>query len=209
MKPGPRRRRWRGRGRPTPQRTCGAPAAAKRRCELLEAVCKRQPAANVIYQAAFLAGQWYGRADFLRRVEKPSALGDWSYEVVETKLARSTKARAIIQLCFYSDLVAEIQGVLPDYMHVVLGGGAQPEKFSVQPEKFSVQRYLAYFRKIRKDFQEGYAAAVCFFNIDEAVSSFRECGLAYDLRDSLCTSTVSFGLDCSSSRLQHSVRVVG
>ena len=94
---------------------------------------------------------WYGRADFLRRVEKPSALGDWSYEVVETKLARSTKARAIIQLCFYSELVGEIQGVLPDYMHVVLGGGAQPEKFPVQ-------RYLAYFRKIRRDFEEGYAA---------------------------------------------------
>ncbi len=29
--------------------------------------------------------------------------------------------------------------------------------------------------------------AVCFFNIDEAVSSFRECGLPYGLRDSLCT----------------------
>ena len=32
--------------------------------------------------------------------------------MVETKLARSTKARAIIQLCFYSDLLAEIQGVV-------------------------------------------------------------------------------------------------
>jgi uncharacterized protein len=64
---------------------------------------------------------------------------------VETKLARSTKARAIIQLCFYSDLLARIQGVVPDYMHVVLGGGAKPEKFSVQ-------RYLAFFRKIQSDF---------------------------------------------------------
>ena len=57
--------------------------------------------AEVIYQATFLSGQWQGRADFLIRVDKASALGTWSYEVVETKQARSTKARAIIQLCFY------------------------------------------------------------------------------------------------------------
>src|SRR5882724_2557220 len=29
--------------------------------------------------------------------------------------------------------------------------------------------------------------AICFMIIDEAVSSFRECGLSYGLRDSLCT----------------------
>ena len=89
--------------------------------------------------------EWYGRADFLIRVDKPSELGAFSYEVFEAKLARSTKARAIIQLCFYSDLLAQIQGVVPDYMHVVLGGGAKPEKFFVQ-------RYLAFFRKIKADF---------------------------------------------------------
>src|SRR5947207_11756306 len=101
--------------------------------------------ADVIYQATFLDDHWYGRADFLVRVDKPSDLGAFSYEVVEAKLARSTKARAIIQLCFYSDLLSRIQGVVPDYMHVVLGGGAKPERFFVQ-------RYLAFFRKIKGDF---------------------------------------------------------
>src|SRR5436190_909951 len=101
--------------------------------------------ADVIYQATFLDDHWYGRADFLIRVDKPSELGAFSYEVVETKLARSTKARAIIQLCFYSDLLSTIQGVMPDYMHVVLGGGAKPEEFFVQ-------RYRAFFRKIKRDF---------------------------------------------------------
>ena len=57
-------------------------------------------------------------------LDKPSALGSWSYEVVETKLARSTKATALVQLCFYSDLLARIQGVEPQWMHVVLGGAA-------------------------------------------------------------------------------------
>ncbi|MFY9619742.1 MAG: hypothetical protein WAM70_06495 [Pyrinomonadaceae bacterium] len=31
--------------------------------------------ADVIYQATFLEGKWYGRADFLIRVDKPSELG--------------------------------------------------------------------------------------------------------------------------------------
>lgn len=108
--------------------------------------------AEAIYQPSFLSPQWYGRADFLLRVDKPSKLGSWSYEVVETKLARSTKARAVIQLCFYSDLLADIQGVLPAHMHVVLGG-------NTQPEHFSVRRYLAYFRKVKREFVNAYQAA--------------------------------------------------
>src|SRR5260370_20233681 len=52
--------------------------------------------------------------------------------------------------------------------------------------------------------------AICSIIIYEAVSSFRECGLSYGLRDSLCTlQPFRSAFDCSSSRLQHSVRVVG
>src|SRR5258705_1636211 len=52
--------------------------------------------------------------------------------------------------------------------------------------------------------------AVCFMIIYEAVSSFRECGLPYGLCDSLCTlQPFRSAFDFSSSRLQHSVRVVG
>jgi uncharacterized protein len=107
--------------------------------------------ADVIYQATFIQEPWAGRADFLIRVETPSELGAWSYEVVETKLAKSTKARALIQLCFYSELVTAIPGKVPERMHVVLGRGAQPEEFSVQ-------RYLAYFRKVKREFQGALAA---------------------------------------------------
>jgi predicted RecB family nuclease len=103
--------------------------------------------ADAIYQATFLDGPWGGRSDFLIRVNKPSCLGAWSYEVVETKLARSTKAGAILQLCFYSDLLSRIQGVEPQLMHVVLGGAASPERFSIQ-------RYVAYFRKVRSEFEK-------------------------------------------------------
>jgi hypothetical protein len=36
--------------------------------------------AAVIFQAALGRPGWFGRADFLRRVDRPSQLGPWSYE---------------------------------------------------------------------------------------------------------------------------------
>jgi predicted RecB family nuclease len=104
---------------------------------------------DAVYQATFLDAPWGGRSDFLVRVNTPSALGPWSYEVVETKLARSTKATAVVQLCFYSDLLSRIQGMEPQWMHVVLGGAAAPERFQVQ-------RYIAYFRKVRGEFEKAW-----------------------------------------------------
>src|ERR1700722_16430261 len=56
-----------------------------------------QRGAGAVYQATFQNNLWEGRSDFLIRVDRPSSLGSWSYEVVETKLARSAKARALIQ----------------------------------------------------------------------------------------------------------------
>jgi uncharacterized protein len=106
---------------------------------------------DVIYQATFMDGDWGGRADFLMRVATASSLSNWSYEAVETKLAHSTKARALIQLCLYSELIATIQGREPNCMHVVLGGGAAPKQFAVQ-------RYLAFFRKIKRDFEAAISA---------------------------------------------------
>src|ERR1700678_982275 len=103
--------------------------------------------ADVIYQATFQDGNWGGRADFLARVDKPTSLASFSYEVVETKLAKSAKLRAILQLCFYSELLGKIQGLQPESMHVVLGGGTDRETFQVS-------RYIAYFRKVKSDFEQ-------------------------------------------------------
>src|SRR5258705_11137447 len=43
---------------------------------------------DVLFQGAFFAPRWGGWSDFLIRVERPSALGAFSYEVVDTKLKR-------------------------------------------------------------------------------------------------------------------------
>jgi uncharacterized protein len=61
----------------------------------------------------------------MRRVETPSPLcGAWSYEVWDTKLARSPKAKFLVQLAFYSSLLTRTQGVAPVLMSVVLGDGS-------------------------------------------------------------------------------------
>ena len=100
--------------------------------------------ADAVYQGTLEDGGWGGRSDFLVKVEKPSLLGSWSYEVAETKLARSARTSAVLQLCFYSDILAKVQGAMPERMHVVLGDSSV--------ESFEVARYIAYFRKVRNDF---------------------------------------------------------
>src|SRR6185436_5549780 len=74
---------------------------------------------DVIAQATLRDGGWHGRADVLLRVARPSGLGNWSYEALDTKLARETKAGAVLQLCLYSELLGVIQGEMPEFMHVV------------------------------------------------------------------------------------------
>ena len=90
-----------------------------------QTVAAMRAGVDVIYQGALASPPRFGRTDFLRRVALPSRLGDWSYEVVDTKLARSNKAKFAIQLAFYSELVADVQGVQPERMHVKLGNGEE------------------------------------------------------------------------------------
>ena len=65
---------------------------------------------DVIIQPALRDDHWFGRPDVLRRCETPSALGPWSYQVVDTKLARETRGGTILQLVLYSELLTIVQG---------------------------------------------------------------------------------------------------
>ncbi|MFZ2994592.1 TM0106 family RecB-like putative nuclease [Sphingobium sp.] len=80
---------------------------------------------QIIFQGAFLAARWGGWSDFLERVERPSLLGPFSYEVTDTKLKRKAHPKHVLQLVLYSDLLAEIQGVMPEHAHVQLGNGTR------------------------------------------------------------------------------------
>lgn len=84
-----------------------------------------QAGPEVIFQGALLGGAWGGYSDFLERVERPSALGGWSYEVVDTKLKRKPDPKHVLQLSLYSDLLATVQGTRPDAAHLQLGDGSR------------------------------------------------------------------------------------
>ena len=107
---------------------------------------------EVVYQATFFDGRWLGLADFLIRVERPSALGGWSYEVVDTKLARHVRASALLQICSYVEQLTAIQGLEPERMYVALGGSARAV------EAHRVADYMAYYRMVKAGFEARVAA---------------------------------------------------
>ena len=77
--------------------------------------------ADIIYQPLFYDYPWSGYADFLIKTTTPSFLGDFSYEILDAKLAFSTKPDYILQLCMYSELLANTQKLLPEKIHLLLG----------------------------------------------------------------------------------------
>src|SRR5581483_6732769 len=105
---------------------------------------------EVISQATFVEGAWRGRADFLLRVERETGLGGWGYEPLDAKLARAEKPTYVLQLCFYADGIAAVQGVPPERMHVLLG---IDEQHTLRYDDFH-----AYYRRVRAGFQAMVAA---------------------------------------------------
>jgi uncharacterized protein len=84
--------------------------------------------ADVIYQAAFEVGSFRGYADFLLKVASASKLGGYSYEVADTKLARHGKAKHIVQIALYTDMLQEIQGLAPENAYLQLGDNTTEAK---------------------------------------------------------------------------------
>jgi predicted RecB family nuclease len=97
-----------------------------------------------------------GRPDFLIRAgllaapdgePRPEQV---HYEVVDAKLARSAKGRAVAQTAFYTHLLTQAQGVRPRWMHLALGHG--------ELASFKVGDYAAYERQTRRVLAEFVAA---------------------------------------------------
>lgn len=116
-----------------------------------ETLAAMRAGADVIFQATFFDGRWRGHADFLIRIEQPSDLGPWSYEVADTKLARRAKPAAVLQLCSYAEHVARLQGVLPAEVEVVTGDGER--------HRHRLADAMAYFRTAKARFEAFVDAA--------------------------------------------------
>lgn len=113
---------------------------------------------HIIYQAPLARGDWHGIADFLLRVDVArdeaahSALGDYHYEVVDTKLSQEARGSALLQLCVYTELVALLQDKRPSHFHLASPAGATRFGQVPKPQErtFRVADYGAYFRLIRQ-----------------------------------------------------------
>ena len=117
--------------------------------------------ASVIVQGALQVGQWSGRADILRRVETPSGLGPWSYEVIDTKLARETKGNTVLQVSLYSDMLGSLQERVPEFAYVVV-----PET-GFEPQAFRIGDYAAYYRRVRRSLEQAVGTAGAAENYPE------------------------------------------
>jgi len=113
-----------------------------------ETLAAMRDGVDVVFQAALDDGRWWGRADFLLKTDGASDLGDYHYEVLDTKLARETRAGTVLQLCLYADLVGEMQGRRPDRVMVVSPGK------NFEPEVFRVDHYYAYYQLVKRRLRE-------------------------------------------------------
>src|ERR1700693_2199379 len=111
-----------------------------------DTVAAMQDGAHIIYQGTFFDGRWRCHPDFLIRVDRPSKLGDYSYEVADAKLARKAKAAAFVQCCVYSEQLAAVQGVDPEHLTLVLGNNTE--------ENLRFKDYGAYYRSVKRRFEE-------------------------------------------------------
>ncbi|HET6274609.1 MAG TPA: TM0106 family RecB-like putative nuclease [Candidatus Cybelea sp.] len=138
---------------------------AYRRAEQ-ETLAAMRTGARVIYQATFFDGQFLGRADFLRRVERPSNLGGHSYEAMDTKLGLHAKPYYLVQLCNYSEHLERLQGRMPEFGHVLLGNGIE--------RRFRLHDFMAYYRRLKATFLT-FAAETATELLDEARTYPLEC----------------------------------
>ena len=162
--------RYRADGRTT--ETIGASKSGANREERTRTAMRR--GIEVIHQGLLRHGKWSGFPDFLVRVPRPSALGDWSYEVVDAKLAMVAKADAVLQITVYSRLLEQAQGTAPVAMHLTLGGAGETEPFRTAD-------FAAFERALRERFEQHCADPGHTY--PEPVGLCPHCDWNHDCRD--------------------------
>src|SRR5690242_19078830 len=132
--------------------------------------------AGVVYQGTLTGAAGgvalFGWPDFLVRADLlPAPDGEprpdgVHYEVVDAKLARSAKARAVLQTAFYSHLLADGQPIAPRWMHLALGHG----EFA----SFKVDDFAAYERQTRRLLEAAIGADPSAIGGDPAAEAYPE-----------------------------------
>jgi uncharacterized protein len=95
--------------------------------------------ADVVYQASFFDGRFYGRSDFIVRT-------DDTYQVLDTKLSKHAKVTALLQLAAYADQLLRHGIPLNAEVGLIPGKG--------EPRHFAVRELLAVYRHRRARLEE-------------------------------------------------------
>jgi predicted RecB family nuclease len=106
----------------------------------------------VIYQGFLEHEDLVGYPDFLVRVEGVSRLGNWHYEVHDTKLSREPKPYFLVQLCCYADMLEAVQGRRPEHVAVVLGTASK------EIRRFRTDDFYFYYRQLKSRFLASQAS---------------------------------------------------
>ena len=100
---------------------------------------------KLIYKAYFIEKNFRGEADFLLKVNTKSDLGNYSYEVYDTKITKNLRPKHVLQITGYSYLLSKIQNLLPRHMYLIDGNN----KFN----KYKVNEFIDYFTYTRNRFE--------------------------------------------------------
>ncbi len=88
-----------------------------------------------VLQGVLVGDGRLGIPDLLRREDGDSALGAWHYVVGDVKSSARPRGDQLLQVAFYSALLAELQGRRPEYGFLVLKDGRE--------ERFALADYAA------------------------------------------------------------------
>lgn len=99
-----------------------------------------------IYQAVLQRQHRLGLPDLLRRLPGASGLGDHHYEVVDIKTSGRARGDQILQVMFYSRLLAELQGRMPAHGGLILKDGSE--------QRFATADYLAVAEDVEADLEQ-------------------------------------------------------
>jgi predicted RecB family nuclease len=123
------------------------PGAASRAQAAHETEAAMARGAELIAQGVFVTEHWFGRPDFLLKVARPSRFGAHGYVVVDAKLANEAKARAVLQLCAYSELLGALQHCEPESFFIAPGGA------DVRLIELRTADYSSYYRLTKQRFE--------------------------------------------------------
>lgn len=86
-----------------------------------QTVSAMQSGYDLIYHAYLIDDNLRGEVDFLIKVKKKSELGEYSYEVWDSKISRSPNPDHLRQITAYSYMLSSVQKVIPDKMYLIDG----------------------------------------------------------------------------------------